>query len=183
MSIAGGANRDIHRFFLHYLEAQRLAQPAGWRDDIAVEIYHRLERLQWLEWQVRTVSLEVSNPTITHDRLRELMLAVPTLTDAWYYLAFRTMRLIKKHCPGLEKFEIVGITLTRNKLLEHDNDVYNVNTGVGGTEGPTVKAPRWDGEPTNWADEGVFVNIDRFTSLLHELLTPTVIAHLQAMAE
>ena len=57
--------------------------------------------------------LEVRNPRTSNERQAQLMVELPTLTEAWYYLAFRTMRLIKRHCPELGTFEVLAITLTR----------------------------------------------------------------------
>jgi hypothetical protein len=99
------------------------------------------------------------------------MVVLPTLTDAWYWLAFRVMRLIKKNCPEMGSFEVRGITLTRNKLMEHiDEGVHNANFAIGGEGGPEVKGPRWDGQSEEFADLGMFANADEFDSQLRTLL-------------
>jgi len=97
------------------------------------------------------------------------MVEIPTLAESWYYLGFRTMRLIAKHCPELGSFEVRSITLTRNKLIEHDNDIFNAGITLG-PDGPVIKGARWDGQPETWPDPGLFVNVGEFNSQLRALL-------------
>ena len=138
-------------------------------------MYHRLDRMEWLEWEVRTRDLEVRNPRTSNERRAQLMVELPTLTEAWYYLAFRTMRLIKRNCPELDTFDVLPITLTRNKLIEHDHGVFSANIATEGVGGPTVKGPRWDGQSDEWPDPGLFVNAASFDAQLRQLLDPYVL--------
>lgn len=179
MAIQGGAQLRLQTMFLRYIEVMRQNSPPNWNDAIAVEIYHRLDRLEWLEWEVRSRDFAVRNPRLSDQQMAELMVALPTLVESWYYLAFRTMRMIKRKCPRLEAFEVMGITLTRNKLIEHDNDIYNANIAVGDGGGPEVKGPRWEGQSEDWRDVGMFANVEEFENKLRDLLMPFVITSLQ----
>ena len=167
---------------MHYIEIMRLNPPASWDDSIAVEVYHRLERLEWLDWEVRTRHLAVQNPALSNERLAQLMIELPALVESWYYLAFRTMRMIGRKCPQLDEFDVRRITLTRNKLLEHDNEIYNADIIVGSENGPEIKGPRWDGQTQEWPDAGMFVNSAAFGEKLWALLNPLVRANAQRRA-
>jgi hypothetical protein len=116
------------------------------------------------------------DPRIMRDhpqRAGELTVEIPILAESWYYAAFRTMRLIAKHCgPELSGFEVRSITVTRNKLIEHDDQIFNAGISLGGPEGPIVKGARWDGQGTDWPDPGMFVNVGEFDRQLRELLAP-----------
>jgi hypothetical protein len=182
MVIQGGAQLRLHRMFLHYIETMRLNPPASWDEAIAVEIYHRLERMEWLEWEVRTRDLEVRNPALENERQAQLMVELPTLVESWYYLAFRTMRMIGRKCHLLDTFEITGIALTRNKLIEHDNEIYNANISITAEGGPIVKGPRWDGQTQDWPDAGMFVSAAAFGDELRMLLNPFVVTNSQRRA-
>jgi hypothetical protein len=103
------------------------------------------------------------------------MVELPTLTEAWYYLASRTMRLIKRRCPELGAFEVLPITLTRNKLIEHDNEIFSANISTGGDGGPKIKGPRWDGQSEEWPDPGMFANAAEFDTRLRQLLDPYIL--------
>lgn len=182
MVVEGGAQFRLHMMFMHYIETMRFNPPANWDDSTAVEVYHRLERLEWLDWEVRTRDLAVRNPALANERLAQLMIELPTLVESWYYLAFRTMRMIKRKCPQLDKFEVIGITLTRNNLIEHGDEIYNANIAVGSESGPKIKGPRWDGQTQEWPDAGMFVNSAAFGEKLRALLNPFVLANAQRRA-
>jgi hypothetical protein len=175
MVIHGGARLRLQQMFLRYSNVMRRSPPATWDDTLAVEVFHRLERPEWLEWEVRTRDLEIRNPRLANERLAQLMIEIPTLVETWYYLAFRTMRLIKLKCPELGCLEIRGITLTRNQLIEHPNGIYSANIALDGDNGPQVKGPRWDGQSEEWADPGMFANAAELDAGLRELLGPFVL--------
>ena len=87
---------------------------------------------------------------------------------------FQNDALIKRKCPELGGFEVIGITLTRNKLIEHDNGIYSANITIDGPGGPEIKGPRWDGQSQDWADPGMFANAAEFDRQLRDLLMPYV---------
>ncbi len=155
----------------------RRTPEAGWNDSAATEVFHRLQRLRWLEWEVRTRDLEARNPFTSNERQPGLMVEIPTLAEAWYSQAFRTMRMIKS-LPHLASFEISAVTLTRNKLIEHNNGIFNANVALGDT-GPRVKGPRWDGQSEEWPDQGLFATAEEFFVSLDGLLNPYVIRDVQ----
>jgi hypothetical protein len=174
MVIAGGAQLRLNEMFGHYMEVMRRALTAGWDESLANEIFQRLQRLEWLEWEVRRRDFEARDPRImrgSSERLAELMIEIPTLAESWYYVAFRTMRLTARHCPELDSFEVRSITLTRNKLIEHDNDIFNAGITLG-PNGPVIKGARWDGQSADWPDPGFFVNAGEFDGQLRALLDP-----------
>ena len=173
----GGARLALHDSFLRYINVMRRTLEAGWNDSVATEVFHRLQRLRWLEWEVRTRDLEARNPFTSNERQAALMMEIPTLAEAWYSQVFRTMRMIKS-LPHLGSFEILAITLTRNKLIEHDNGVFNSNVSLGET-GPRVKGPRWDDQSDAWPDQGLFATAEEFYVKLDGLLNPYVIRDIQ----
>jgi hypothetical protein len=177
MVIEGGARLALHDSFLRYMNVMRRTPEASWNDPAATEVFNRLQRLRWLEWEVRTRDLEVRNPFTSNERGSGLMVEIPTLTEAWYSQAFRAMRMIKG-LPHLGSFEISAVTLTRNKLIEHDNGIFNANVALGET-GPRVKGPRWDGQSEEWPDQGLFATAEEFYVKLDGLLNPYVIRDIQ----
>jgi hypothetical protein len=164
-AISGGAKLRLHELFLAYIEVMRRASTPDWDDLLASEIYHRLERLEWLEWELRERDLEARDPRSGNERTAELMVEIPALAESWYYMAFRTMRLIAKRCPDLGAFEVKSVTLTRNKLIEHDDEIFNAGITLG-PNGPVVKGARWDGQPDGWQDP----DVAEFDSQLRGLL-------------
>jgi hypothetical protein len=174
MAIQNGAHLRLSDMFDHYAQVMRRASAAGWDETAASEIAQRLLRLEWLEWEVRRCDLEVRDPRVMRgrsERMAELLVEIPTLAESWYYMAFRTMRLIAKCCPELGAFEVRSITLTRNKLIEHDDAILSAGIAVG-PDGPVIKGARWDGQPDDWPDPGLFVNSGEFDRQLRTLLEP-----------
>jgi hypothetical protein len=177
MVIEGGARLALHDSFLRYMNVMRRTPEASWNEPAATEVFSRLQRLRWLEWEVRTRDLEARNPFTPNERQAGLMVEIPTLAEAWYSQAFRTMRMIKG-LPHLGSFEILAITLTRNKLIEHDNGIFSANIALSET-GPRVKGPRWDDQSEEWPDPGLFATAEEFYVKLDGLLNPYLIRDVQ----
>ena len=56
MVVHGGSHLPLRDMFLRYMNVIRRAGTPGWDDTLAGEVYHRLDRLEWLEWEVRTAT-------------------------------------------------------------------------------------------------------------------------------
>jgi hypothetical protein len=171
----GAGLPSLDTLFEGYAREQLRQDPSALDPTIIDEVSDRLKRMRWVEWRVRELDIQICKPGPAGPPLlmalkADLKLEISTLVEAWYYLSFRTMRLLKKHCPGIESFEILGITLTRNKLMEHDNDVFSGNLSIGDPEGPKIKGPRWDGQSKEWADPGMYTNAAAFDEKLRSLL-------------
>lgn len=170
--IRDGAKLRLCDLFQHYREYTGRHPPEGWNDLLAGEVFERLRRLEWLEWELRKRDLEARDPRGVREldaRAGQLMIEIPILGESWYYMAFRTMRLIAKRLPELASFEIRSITLTRNKLIEHDDAIFNAGVALG-ENGPEIKAARFDGQSGDWPDAGVFQSAGEFEEALRELL-------------
>jgi hypothetical protein len=106
-----------------------------------------------------------------------LIFEIEMKTESFYYFAAR-MRTILTHkskpLPGLEGFECEGARNVRNKLLEHpegsDSKVLLQSFGVGGEEGPTVKANREEGQEGIFPDAGLWKNAAEIKGNLEMLL-------------
>lgn len=182
--IRGGATLPLNELFIRYMNVMGRRGPADWDRNIGGEVESLLRRLDWLLYQIRLADLEFQYKNTPGHRQVELMLALPTLTEAWYYIAFRTMRFISRKCPELEAFEVLPITYTRNNLIEHPDrkgasDVYTASFATGNVGGPEVKGARWDGQSDSWQDEGVYTSAKMFEANLTTLLQPFLIEDLQ----
>ena len=96
-----------------------------------------------------------------------LMSELETLTEAFYWISFRTKSVISK-LPGLRNFDPIGVRNVRNKLLEHpegaDSGVIWGGFASGGPMGPVLKAPRYDHQTDIWPDAGLFANAIEFSN-------------------
>ena len=153
----------------------RRSLPATWDDTLAVEVSIGLSALNGGSGRSALATLRSGIQGLADERLAQLMIEIPTLVESWYYLIFRTMRLIKLRCPELGSLEIRGITLTRNQLIEHPNGIYNANIALDGDNCLQVKGPRWDGQSEEWADPGMFANAAELDAGLRGLLGPFVL--------
>jgi hypothetical protein len=184
IAIRNGAIRRLHQLFQHYTNVKQRENAQGWNALAADEAHSLLERLDWLLWQIRFREQELLYPWTANERHAELLVEIPTLAESWYYLAFRTMRLIQRQFAEFNGFEVLGITLTRNKLLEHidQGGVWSSNWSIGDEAGPVVKGPRFDDQTDDWPDAGVYTNAREFDVQLRPLLMPFMLRDVQEAA-
>ena len=98
-------------------------------------------------------------------------------TEAFYYFAGRIRTIFHNKAfpmPGMTRFDCRGVTIVRNKLLEHsegrDAQVSMQSFACGGPQGPVLKAMRYTGQEDIFPDKGLYVNAAEFVAELEELL-------------
>lgn len=94
--------------------------------------------------------------------LTELIDEIEFLTEATYYIAFRLRKIIRSF-PELTRFEVKGVTIVRNQILEHPEQpnagVYLHSFGIMDIEGPILKAIRIGESRFGPEDSGLYVNL------------------------
>lgn len=100
--------------------------------------------------------------------------------ECFYYIAFRCCRVLEQ-LPGLEKLKYKGITLVRNKLIEHADkgDSTVLSNSVGWSPGPGVRLRgiRQDWDSKDFPDNGLRANLCEFSDSLSMLLAPNQRLH------
>jgi hypothetical protein len=88
-------------------------------------------------------------------------------SESFYWIAFRARHALRA-MPGFGSFEAEGVRDVRNKLLEHPEEK---GSGVlwggfawGATQGPVIKAVRYENQAQIFPDAGLYVNADQFFS-------------------
>ena len=166
--------------FLDYL---RLVIDEGKIPHLAVRSSHRdaavevLERLRQLDFILRRlVQVEPRYRQAPNDN--DAYLEARTLTESFYYLAFRT-RVVLQSLPSLDSFECVDIRDIRNHLIEHpegkSSGIRTQSFGWGAeAAGPLVKPLRATTETQQFGDKGLFINAAAFRDQLMPLLDRTL---------
>lgn len=157
---------------------------------IIMEKHEKIMRLISKEYffeQNLRKKLQMPGGTITIPKSEEtyekenLFFEVELLTESFYYIAGRMRTAIRKSksLPGLETFECEGARNVRNKLLEHaegkDSGVLTQSFGVGGEEGPTLKAARQKEQEEIFPDAGLESNALEIKNNLETLLDNVLI--------
>jgi hypothetical protein len=138
--------------------------------NLAVEVLDRLRQLQFIVRRLK--ELEHPFNSLTHNDV--IYAEARVLTDAFYYLAFRT-RIALQSLPKLESFECVPVRDVRNHLLEHpeggNSNLVNLSFGWLRPGGPVIKPVRYAGQQGKFADIGLFSAAENFQIKLDTLLT------------
>jgi hypothetical protein len=118
------------------------------------EALNRVDQLQWLCVQIELIENEMAKidwrvwESTDPDRFHPRMIELQTLTETFYYIAWRLIALLDRDdapIPSLRglRSKCVGIRTVRNKLLEHpeasDSRVHIPSIMFGTAEGPRLK--------------------------------------------
>jgi len=94
-------------------------------------------------------------------------------TETFYYFAHRALKIVIG-LPSLEKVKARGVTIIRNKLLEHpegqDSRTFTPSFRLGPPCGPVLKGLRESFELGGHGDPGLFSNADEFIASLDNQL-------------
>ena len=129
-----------------YMDKLDSQAPASFHEDLATEVWRRLQQLHYLYHEIRTKHdrymelnwreirrerairerLGITSGSITMERsddsreMEELISNIETFTEAFYYFAERMRKILRAGAlPGLTSFDCVGARNVRNHLLEH----------------------------------------------------------------
>jgi hypothetical protein len=151
------------------------AQVSGWDPGLAVEAQRRLKQLDWFLFEVQEREVELARAKMGEHRSYEIVDEIQTLTEAFYYFAFRTMRMFQElpGAPGLpatKGFDAPGVRNVRNWLVEHPE---NPSRGfqMGAEIGPRLGL-HFDQDPVKHEDAGLYVNAMEFREKLMARLLP-----------
>lgn len=158
---------DAVGLFDAYYRVMDRNPPDGWDAGAAWEGHKRLWQLDWLLVEVQRRELEHGAAVLAGDHKRSYQASdeIELLAECFYYLAFRTQRLIAS-LPHLKGFEVSGVRDVRNHLIEHpegkDSGVINRGFQFGAERGPVLRGPRLETDPKDWQDPGLYANAREF---------------------
>jgi len=147
--------------------------------EMALELDERQKRLtsaaHLLQKQNRTAEdaklfHETAGPASdpNFERWDELILYV----ECFYYIAFRTLKIVKD-LPKLKGLSAKKITLTRNQLIEHPNNIFSESARWSKQKGVQLRSIRQLGESTEFVDEGLVANLSEFQINLQKAVLKT----------
>jgi hypothetical protein len=151
------------------------AQVPGWDAGLAVEAQRRLKQLDWFLLEVQVREVELARTRIDDRRYAQIIDEIHTLTEAFYYFAFRTMRMFEQlpgapDLPSMKGFDAPGVRNVRNWLVEHPA-VPSRGFQMGAEIGP-VLGLHFDQDPVQHQDAGLYVNAMEFRERLMARLLP-----------
>lgn len=151
------------------------AQVAGWDAGLAVEAQRRLKQLDWFLLEVQEREVALARAKMGDPESYDLIEEIQTLTEAFYYFAFRTMRMFQElpGAPGLPAtrgFDAPGVREVRNWLVEHP-EFPGGGFQMGADRGP-ILGLRFDTDPKEHQDAGLYVNAMEFREKLMSRLLP-----------
>jgi hypothetical protein len=169
--------------FRDFMTVHEVAQSEGWTWALATEALGRLERLDWLLIEIQRSEVEMAaiNASLQDTSARRwlLLTEMHTLSEAFYYIAFRTRQLLRS-LPDFKDWDAAGVTFGRNLLIEHPSAALQVDasgsmhsSGAGMIFGIRVAGEK--------KDKGLHANAEEFRDKLLPKLHPYVAmaAHLK----
>jgi len=156
--------------------------------DLGCEIRARMKKCNWLLLRINELEEESDKyyqmyVKMMHggpkpdksiiERDNEISDEMELMTECFYFMAFRLLKALKS-ITEFKNLKSDGITIIRNKLLEHpedkDSQIWINSFAHHGPKGPVLKAVRYNYQKDIFPDKGLYFNASELIDNISKII-------------